>query len=70
MNKNKTITTTYRRLENVLYAMGFPPQRSFKQWDGSTVWEYEDTPEIRLIAETVRELNAKLEEMRQVEAYD
>ena len=70
MNSYKTISTTYRRLENILYLMGINPVRSFKAWDGSTVWEYEDTPEVRLIASTLKDLEAKLKEMRGGTVHD
>jgi len=64
MNDNKTITTTYRRLENVLYLMGYQPKNIRKDWDGSTVWEYDDKPEIRLIASTLKALEAQLKELK------
>ena len=47
MNQQKTITTTNRRLENYLYVLGINPIRMYKSWDMMTVWEYEDTPQLR-----------------------
>ena len=70
MDEKKTVTTSYRRLENVLYALGYTALRSFKDWDGSTIWEYEDTPELRLIAETLKELDAKLKAIKEGAPHD
>lgn len=64
MNEKKTLRTTYRRFENYLYFMGFLPVRSYKSWDYSTVWEYEDTPELRKAAEGFPEYNERIKAMR------
>lgn len=65
MNKQKTLTTTYRKLENFLYTVGIEPLRSVKQWDGSTAWEYEDTAELRLAVKTFKELEAQVKALRE-----
>jgi len=49
MNNQNTVKTTYRKLENFLYLMGIAPMNTFKDWDGATAWEYEDTEELRLL---------------------
>ena len=66
MNDQNTaiVTTTYRRLENFLYLMNIAPLRTYKAWDGSTAWDYEDTPELRLATSTFKELEAQLKAMR------
>ena len=38
---------------------------SGKEWDGSTYWVYEDTPELRLIASTFKTLEAQLKELKE-----
>ena len=70
MNNRKTITTSYRRLENLLYLMGIHPVNSFKEWDGSTVWEYIDTPGVRLVTATLKDLEATLKELREGAAHE
>lgn len=65
MNNHKTIKTSYRRLENLLYLMGIRPVNTFTEWDGSIVWEYHDTPEVRLVASTLKDLEAQLKDMRE-----
>lgn len=64
MSKQKTVKTTYRKLENFLYLMGIAPVKTVKEWDGSTAWEYEDTAELRLAVQTFKELDAQLKAMR------
>lgn len=64
MSSKKTITTTYRKLENFLYAIGIQALRSFKEWDGSTVWEYEDTPELRIATEAFKKLEADMRALK------
>lgn len=68
MNEQKTLTTTYRRLENVLYIMGITPLKTGKEWDGSTYWVYADTPEVRLIASTLKTLEAQIKELKEARA--
>ena len=65
MNEQKTIKTTSRKLENYLYLMGVSPLRMFKEWDGMTVWEYEDTAEFRLIVDNFQDLHIQLKAMRE-----
>lgn len=65
MNESKTIKTTSRKLENYLYLMGIPPLRTFKEWDGMTVWEYEDTAEFRLAVKNFQDLCMQLKAMRE-----
>lgn len=65
MTKQKTIKTTYRKLENFLYLMGIAPLQTVKEWDGSTAWEYEDTAELRLATKTFKELEAQLKTIRE-----
>jgi len=65
MNSSKTLKTTYRKLENFLYSMGISAVESGKEWDGSTYWVYEDTPELRLIASTFKTLEAQLKELKE-----
>ena len=55
----KTIKTTNRKLENFLYLLDIVPLYSTKEWDGSTAWVYEDTPELRQLAEEFTDLNAR-----------
>lgn len=65
MNEQKTLKTTYRKLENFLYLIGISYIHTGKDWDGSTYWEYEDTPELRLAVNMFKELEAQLKEMRE-----
>ena len=59
----KTIRTTYRRLENLLYLLGIRPLEQGKEWDGSIYWVFEDTPQVRLVAKTLKELEANLRQL-------
>lgn len=70
MNGQKTLKTTHRKLENFLYLMGIAPLQTGKDWDGSTYWIYEDTPEVRLATRMFRELEAQLKELREGAAHD
>ena len=65
MSNHKTIKTSYRRLENLLYSMGIKAISTSTDWDGSTVWEYPDTPEVRLVAASLKDLEAQLKAMRE-----
>ena len=70
MNNNrfsgvKTVKTTYRRLESLLYTMGISYIETGKDWDGSTYWIYEDTPQVRVIAEGLKQIEAKLKLLNQ-----
>lgn len=56
----KTVKTTYRRLETLLYMMGIRPLQEGREWDGSKCWIYEDTPQVRLVAQSLNELEANL----------
>ena len=56
----KTVKTTYRKLENFLYIMGISYLQTGKDWDGSTYWIYEDTPQLRMLAAGLKEMEAKL----------
>ena len=68
MNEQKTLKTTYRKLENFLYLIGIAPTRTYKDWDGSTAWEYIDTPEVRLATKMFKELEAQLKELKEARA--
>lgn len=59
----KTVKTTYRKLENFLYLMGISCLRTYKDWDGSTVWEYEDTPQLRMLAAGFKDMEVKLKQL-------
>lgn len=61
----KTLRTTYRKLENFLYLIGIGYLESGKDWDGSTYWVYEDTPQLRLAVETFKELERKLKALNE-----
>ena len=52
MEEQNTVKTNFRKLENFLYLMGIAPMNTFKDWDGATAWEYEDTAELRLAVQT------------------
>lgn len=69
MNNQKTVKTTYRRLESLLYTMGISYIETGKDWDGSTYWIYEDTAEVRLIAAALKDMEAKLKTLREGAAY-
>lgn len=55
----KTVKTTYRKLENFLFLMGIAPIETGKDWDGSTYWMYEDTPQLRLLAEGFKDIESR-----------
>ena len=55
----KTVRTTHRKLENFLYLMGIMYIETGKDWDGSTYWLYEDTPQLRYLAESFKEIERK-----------
>lgn len=59
----KTVRTTYRKLENFLYAMGISAVETGKEWDGSTYWVYEDTPQLRFLAESFKSIEAGLKQL-------
>ena len=59
MSNQKTIKTTNRKFENFLYMLDILPLYTEKEWDGSTAWFYEDTPEIRQLAKDFTDLNAR-----------
>ena len=61
----KTVKTNYRKLENFLYVMGISPLNTAKDWDGSTYWEYEDTPQVRLAVRAFRDLSDGLEQLKE-----
>ena len=69
MNNQKTVKTTYRRLENILYTMGISYIETGKDWDGSTYWIYEDTAEVRLIATALKDIEVKLKTLKEGAAY-
>ena len=45
--------------------MGIAPMNTFKDWDGATAWEYEDTAELKLAVQTFKDLNAQLKALRE-----
>lgn len=55
----KKLKTTNRKLENFLYLMDILPLYSEKEWDGSTAWFYEDTPELRQLAREFQDVNSR-----------
>lgn len=55
----KKLKTTNRKLENFLYLMDVLPLYSEKEWDGSTAWFYEDTPELRQLAREFQDVNSR-----------
>lgn len=59
----KTLRTTNRRLENFLYVLGVMPLYHEKEWDGSTVWVYEDTPELRSLVKDFQNANERRKRM-------
>ena len=65
MEDQNTVKTNFRKLENFLYLMGIAPMNTFKDWDGATAWEYEDTAELRLAVQTFKDLNAQLKALRE-----
>ena len=59
----KTVKTTHRKLENFLYLMGIAPLQTGKDWDGSTYWMYEDTPQLRMLVSGFRDMEMKLKQL-------
>lgn len=61
----KLVKTYYRKLENFLYLLGISPLNTAKDWEGSTYWEYEDTPQLRFAVEGFRNLEEGLKKMNE-----
>lgn len=59
----KTVKTNYRKLENFLYLFGIAPLKTAKDWDGSTYWEYEDTPQLQLAVAGFRQIDDGLKKL-------
>lgn len=61
----KTVKTSFRKLENFLYLFGIAPLNTTKNWDGATVWEFEDTPQLRFAVEKFKEIEMTLRQMNE-----